>query len=76
MHMDNYTFEKCIKQLTVLTEPNIKHPCRNDENNLTIKQIPFSDTYKVIHGDQKIVLDTHVISGMNDISRWINFNWI
>lgn len=75
MHMDNRTFEKCVERLSILSEPNIILPRWHTDNDLIIRPIPFTNSYKVIHGNQRMIFDTNSIIGMNDISKWVNFTW-
>ena len=67
MHMDRYVFDKCVNRLTELTAPNIRLPSIID-NDLHIEQIPLTDTYKVVHKDQKIIFDINAIDCLVEIN--------
>lgn len=72
MHMDRYIFEKCINRLTALTTPDIFFPTIID-SDLHIKQIPFTNTYKVVYKNQKIIFDINAIEALVEIWSWIHF---
>lgn len=75
MHMDRFIFEKCIERLSELIKPNISRPYVIQNDEFIIKQIPFTNAYKAIYGNQRMVFDTHAIEGITDIWKRINISW-
>lgn len=60
LHMDRCMFDKCVNRLTELTAPNIRLPSFRD-GDLRIAQIPLTDTYKIVHKNQRIIVDINTI---------------
>lgn len=73
IHMDCFAFEECIHRLMALAAPDIELPYLPFNSDLTIKQIPLTNTYKVVYCNQRIILDVNAIEGIVDIWRWVNF---
>lgn len=72
MHMDRYVFEKCVNRLTALTTPNIILPTIID-SDLNIKRIPLTNTYRIVHNDQRIIVDINAVEGIAEIWSLIHF---
>lgn len=75
IHMDCFVFEQCVNRLVSLSATEITHPYYLNDTELRIKQIPFTNTYKVTYDHQKMIFDVHAIEGIKEIWKWINFNW-
>lgn len=76
IHMDSFTFAQCVQWLKALTAPNIELPQIDDNADLTIKQIPLTNTYKVTHKDQQIIFDLIAIEEIIEIWKWLNYKWL
>lgn len=75
IHMDCFAFEECVHHLLALAAPDIALPHLPTNPDLSIKQIPLTNKYKVVYKDQQIILDVDAIEGVLEIWRWADFAW-
>lgn len=72
VHMECDAFDRCIKLLTQLTRTNIFKPkCAYDD--LHVKQVPMTQTYKIVYNERKVIVDMCLIDGLLKLWAHLQF---